>query len=275
MSKAEPLGANFLTESRALDAFVQTLPQSALNEATHFYNWTVRDEIMHLLFLDQVTQLAIEDESGFLAQLAEIRAWQAQGRELSDYMRRRYEALGNDALMTAWRRGYEELATVFANSHPKNRMKWFGPDMSIVSATSARQMEVWAHGQDIYDHFHASRINGDIVRNICELGVRTFGWSFINRRLPVPAAPPRVELKAPSGAMWAWNPEGEGTLSGPAEDFALVVTQRRNVADTDLVCEGTAALDWMRIAQCFAGAPSDGPEPGLREMFGRGYRNAD
>ena len=45
-----------------------------------------------------------------------------------------------------------------------------------------------------------------------------------------------------------------GSITGSAEDFCLVVTQRRDVADTDLAATGEAAV-WLTFAQAFAGAP--------------------
>ena len=48
-------------------------------------------------------------------------------------------------------------------------------------------------------------------------------------------------------------------ITGPALDFCLVATQRRHVDDTSLVVVGDAAADWMRVAQAFAGPPTDGP----------------
>jgi hypothetical protein len=45
-------------------------------------------------------------------------------------------------------------------------------------------------------------------------------------------------------------------------DFCLVVTQRRHVADTALDVEGPAAVEWISIAQAFAGAPGAGRQPG-------------
>jgi hypothetical protein len=53
-------------------------------------------------------------------------------------------------------------------------------------------------------------------------------------------------------------------VEGAALDFCRVVTQGRNVADTALRVTGENATRWMAIAQCFAGAPSDPPEPGER-----------
>jgi uncharacterized protein (TIGR03084 family) len=255
------LGENFLQECLGLDELVGTLNDADFARVTDFYGWTVRDEVMHLYFLDVMTLMAIEKEAEFLREVAAIRVWQKTG-ELSDFMRQRYAGLDRLALVAAWRETYLRLAGVFAEADPKTRMKWFGPDMSIVAATSARQMEVWAHGQDLYDLFRVKRVNADRIRFICDLGVRTYGWTFRNRGMEVPGPPPEVVLTAPSGAIWQWNAgEPSASVTGPAAAFAAVVTQRRHVDDTALLPKGGAARSWMLLAQCFAGPPSDGPAP--------------
>jgi len=254
------LGENFLEECLGLDELVRTLNDADFAKVTHFHRWTVRDQVMHLYFLDVLTLMAIETETEFLREVTTIRAWQKTG-ELSDYMRQRYAGLDRLALVAAWRDTYRRLADVFAGSDPKARMKWFGPDMSIVAATSARQMEVWAHGQDLYDLFDVKRMNADRIRFICDLGVRTYGWTFRNRDMEPPEPPPEVILTAPSGVTWQWNAgEPSASIIGPAAAFAAVVTQRRHVDDTALLQRGDAARSWMLLAQCFAGPPSNGPE---------------
>jgi hypothetical protein len=50
-------------------------------------------------------------------------------------------------------------------------------------------------------------------------------------------------------------------VRGSALDFCLLVTKRRHRADTDLAASGPGADAWLDIAQCFAGAPTDGPPP--------------
>ena len=57
--------------------------------------------------------------------------------------------------------------------------------------------------------------------------------------------------------------DADESVVGPAEDFCLVVTQRRHVDDTDLEVTGDAARDWMLKAQAFAGAATDGPAADL------------
>ena len=45
----------------------------------------------------------------------------------------------------------------------------------------------------------------DRIKNIAVIGINTFGWTFTNRGLTVPADMPYVRLTAPSGEMWEWN----------------------------------------------------------------------
>jgi uncharacterized protein (TIGR03084 family) len=66
----------------------------------------------------------------------------------------------------------------------------------------------------------------------------------------------------PDGTTWSFGDTGAvDRVAGPALDFALVVTQRRNLADTELVVEGPVATRWMAIAQAFAGPPGEGRAP--------------
>ena len=103
------------------------------------------------------------------------------------------------------------------------------------------------------------------LRNIAEIGVRTFGWAYRNRGLPVPPIRPFINLATPFGESWTWNtPSANEAVTGDAFAFCQVVTQTRNAADTDLHIAGPTARHWMSIAQCFAGPPETPPAPGSR-----------
>ena len=252
-------------ECLALGAFLATLAPEDWARRTAFFDWTVADEVMHLHLVDGFGIVSLTEPGAFPGLVAEIRAGQAKGIELSQRMREQFGHLAPDALLDLWIEGWRRSCDLFAAADPEARMPWFGPDMSVASFAAARQMEVWAHGQDIYDLFRIRRENGDRIRAICELGVRTHGWSFHNRGLERPS-PPEVRLIAPSGARWIWREGAAETISGPAEDFALVVTQRRHVDDTAIEICGEGARAWMEIAQCFAGEAATGPAPGVRKI---------
>ncbi len=145
------------------------------------------------------------------------------------------------------------------------RLKWGGPDMSARSCISARLMETWAHGQEIYDQLGVVRKNQDRIRNIVILGINTYGWTYAVREETAPEPKPYVNLTAPSGEEWTFNdPSADDLIEGAAEDFCQVVTQVRNIADTSLRVIGPNATDWMSKAQCFAGAAQPPPAPGTR-----------
>ena len=139
--------------------------------------------------------------------------------------------------------------------------------MGVRMFTTARQMETWAHGQAIYDLMGVAQTPTDRLRSVAEIGVRTYGWTFANRQSAVPGSAPHVRLTAPSGAIWEWNdPTPDNAVTGEALAFCQVVTQVRNVADTDLVVTGEPARIWMSLAQCFAGPPENPPAPGTRVL---------
>jgi uncharacterized protein (TIGR03084 family) len=94
------------------------------------------------------------------------------------------------------------------------------------------------------------------------LGVRARRNSYAANGAEMPEGEVRVEVRAPSGETWAWNESEVDRVTGSALDFCLVVTQRRHLADTDLVVEGPLATGWMEIAQAFAGPPGAGRAPG-------------
>ena len=128
-------------------------------------------------------------------------------------------------------------------------------------------METWAHGQDVADALGQPRIATDRLRHVAHLGVRARPFSYLVNGRDLPPGRIDVVLTAPSGERWDWTVgepiEGAAgsTVSGPALDFCLVVTQRRNVADTALEIEGGPAIEWMSIAQAFAGAAGPGRPP--------------
>jgi len=132
--------------------------------------------------------------------------------------------------------------------------------MGVLSFASARLMETWAHGQDVADALDARRVPTSRLRHIAHLGVRTRSFSYAVRDLAMPPMPVRVSLTGPAGERWVWEDSDDvpDSVQGSALDFCLVVTQRRNLADTALVVEGESAAEWMSIAQAFAGPPGPG-----------------
>ena len=257
--------ADLVAEADELRAFLETLDQKDWSRRTPFLGWTPWDVVAHLHFFDRVSLLALTDAAGFAAERKRLIEAMMGGRKSADVARDALGHLGNAELLATWHRTCREMARQLGGSDPDRRLPWFGPDMGVRMFTTARYMETWAHGQDVYDLMRVHRTHTDRIKNVAVLGVRTFGWTFANRKLPVPGPAPYVRLVAPSGAIWEWNePSDASRVCGSALEFCQVVTQGRNVADTKLEVVGDVARRWMEIAQCFAGGPADPPRPGER-----------
>ena len=131
--------------------------------------------------------------------------------------------------------------------------------MSVASACTARIMETWAHGLDVADALGVRRTPTARLRSIAHIGVRTRDFAFNVHGLTPPTEMFHVELRGPDGALWTWGPEDAAqSVRGSAEDFCMLVTQRRAPADLDVVATGADAQRWLTIAQAFAGPPGKG-----------------
>ena len=253
-------------EAAALHELLATLPDAEWVRTTLFKGWTINDVISHLHAGDLLAATSVRDPVAFGVMLADIRSKRAGGMSGIEENRLRIGRLSGARLLERWQAQLDELCTLLAAKDPAARLQWAGPDMGIRMFTTARQMEVWAHGQEIYDVLGRDRAPTDRLKSIAEIGVRTYGWTFANRGQAVPGEPPHVRLEAPSGATWQWNPTSTGNcVTGSALEFCQVVTQVRNISDTHLVVAGEPARRWMAIAQCFAGPPETPPAPGARQ----------
>ena len=254
-------------EYRALDTLCATLTPQQWHLRSAFYDWTPWDEVAHLCYFDETALQSVRDPERFAVEAARLFEWTARGEEISAIARDAYGHLDGPALLAHWRSRYESLVDALLPLDPKLRLGWYGPPMSARSFATARLMETWAHGQDVWDVLRRRRPATERVKHIAHLGVTTFGWTFANRKLPVPPVSPWVALEAPRGETWTWgDPGSEHRVTGSAEDFCLLVTQRRHVDDTALEYTDGPVADWLHMAQCFAGEPADGPKPGERKV---------
>ncbi|WP_146344506.1 TIGR03084 family metal-binding protein [Falsiphaeobacter marinintestinus] len=253
---------DFLDESDALYAVLADLPDADWTRPTQFKGWTLNDVLVHLHFWNQMADLSLQAPDGFKAKFG------AMFPEMQKHGMRAVEnadvTLRGADLREAWRALYSDMGARWAGLDPKQRVQWAGPEMSVRSSITARQMETWAHGQEVFDLLGVERAEQDRVRNIVVLGVNTFGWAYKVNGLKVPDQMPFLSLVAPSGAVWTFGEEGEDRIEGSAVEFAQVVAQTRNIADTELSVSGPVATQWTSIAQCFAGGPETPPAAGVR-----------
>ncbi|KWX23607.1 wyosine base formation domain-containing protein [Mycolicibacterium wolinskyi] len=256
MSTAEAIVADLRAESDELDTLVADLPDAGWATATPAPGWTIAHQIAHLLWTDRVSLIAITDEPGFNDLLAEAM------KNPTGFVDAGAEELAltpPSRLLADWRETRGRLHDELLGVADGRKLPWFGPPMSAASMATARMMETWAHGLDVADALGVRRPATARLRSIAHIGFRTRDFAFTVNGLTPPAEPFRVELRAPDGSMWAWGPDDAAQrVTGAAEDFCMLVTQRRAPSELDVTADGADAAKWLTIAQAFAGPPGAG-----------------
>ena len=256
---------DFKAESDALYVLMKGMDDAAFDVPTQFKGWTLNNVLEHLHMWNWAANESYVDEDNFVKWLGGAMKAIAASGGMRDFEAEWNGGKKGQELLSVWHEFYTNMAARFVEVDPKNRLKWAGPDMSARSSISARLMETWAHGQEVFDQLGVKRENADTIRSIAVLGTNTFGWTYATRGETPPGKMPFVKLTAPSGDVWQFGEVSENEcIEGAAADFCQVVTQVRNIADTDLRVTGAVATDWMSKAQCFAGAPETPPAAGTR-----------
>jgi uncharacterized protein (TIGR03084 family) len=245
-------------EHDALDEVVAHLSEQQWRLATPSPSWSVADQVAHLTFFDEAAVTALVNPERFRAERDLLFA-HAVEVGFDEFTLAPLRLLDDDQLLERWRGARRALEDAAGGLEERERVEWFGPSMGAKSFLSARLMETWAHGTDIVDALGGARPPTERLRHVAQLGYNTRRWSYQVRGETMPEGEVRVELRSPEGATWTWGPDStEDVVSGPAEEFCLVVTQRRHVEDTSLHA-GALGRHWLERAQAFAGAATSGP----------------
>jgi uncharacterized protein (TIGR03084 family) len=252
--------ADLTAEGDGAERLVAGLAAGEWARLTPAPGWTIAHQVGHLASGDELALLAATDpaasgarRAGFAAdfdRFADADAAQAAATPPADLLRR-------------WRAARAGLRDAFAGIPPGRKVPWMAGPMSPATLVTSRIMELFAHGQDIADALGVRRSPTSRIEHVARFGVRTRDFAYLARGLTPPAEPFRVELTGPDGQSWAWGPpDASQVVSGPAVDFCLLVTQRRNRADLAVTAQGSEADEWLGIAQAYVGGIGQGRVPG-------------
>ena len=185
--------------------------------------------------------------------------------DFTEAIARRVRARSMPSEVYAWfrRRACARCSTRCSALDPSTRVPWYGPDMSIASSLTARIMETWAHGQDVFDALGRYRTrrrrrcarSRTSARARCRTASSPAGST--SRRAGVRRAH-RARRRAVDVGR-----RGRATdrVEGDAVEFCLVVTQRRHVARHEACGDrpGRDAVDGDRAG--VRGSARRGPRP--------------
>jgi uncharacterized protein (TIGR03084 family) len=256
---------DFQQESESLADALRNLNDVDFKQKTQFKGWTIEDILGHLHMFNVAADLTLEDGAKFKLFFSRIEKEMVNGKTLLQSQYPWLNGMSGRILYNSWIEGSRKVAAKYVIADPKTRVKWAGPEMSARSSITARQMETWAHGHEIFDSLGIKREEFDRIKNIVFLGVNTFNWSHVVNKQVVPDAMPYLRLTSPTGQLWEFGDRNDKEMiSGDAVGFAQVVTQTRSFCDVNLTAIGPVANHWMNIAQCFAGNAEKPPVKGSR-----------
>jgi uncharacterized protein (TIGR03084 family) len=256
MASADSVVEDLRAESDSLDELVAELSADGWRTETPAPGWTIAHQIAHLWWTDRVAVVAVTDEPAFAKLVAEAAP---RATTFVDEGAEQLAVTPPADMLAEWRSTRTALHDELLRVEDGRKLPWFGPPMSAASMATARLMETWAHGLDVADALEVRRPATARLRSIAHIGVRTRDFAYAVHGLTPPAEPFRVELLAPGGQTWSWGPaDAAQSVTGSAEDFCMLVTQRRPHADLDVIANGPDAQKWLTIAQAFAGPPGAG-----------------
>ena len=92
--------------------------------------------------------------------------------------------------------------------------------MRAATLVTARMMETWAHGLDVYAARHTEPVDTDRLAHVAWLSTRALPYAYTVARREPPPEPLHVELTLPSGAPWNFGPEdAPARITGPASQY--------------------------------------------------------
>ena len=247
-------------EGEEVDAMIAGLDARQWSLPTPAPGWTIAHQVAHLAATFRLAGLAATQPEAFAAMAAQLspdfdaNVHGALSAYLSD---------PPQVLLGRWREERRTAERALAAVPPDQVVPWLVRPLPPAVLACAGMMELFAHGQDIADTLGVHRHRGDRLAPLVGFAVRVWDFGYLARDLTPPDTEFRFEITAPSGALWTFGPaDATQKISGPAEDFCLLVTRRRHRDDLAVTATGAEADAWLDIAQAYRGPAGPGRAPG-------------
>jgi len=238
-----------------LDRMVRGLTDAGWRSASRCESWSVADVLLHLSLTDRMAIGSLlgrfDDELRVLVEGVERAGSVDDGAAL---MVAHHRGRPGAEVHAAWRAGADELRALLADVDPHRRVQWVAGMLSSRTLAVTRLAECWIHTGDIAGGLGVERVPGDRVGHIARLAWRTLPYAF-EREGRTLVGPVAFELRAPSGAMWAFDPEGGAAatrVTGDALDLCMVAGRRVDPAATTLSGTGPDVDAVLALVRTYA-----------------------
>ncbi|MBM2620117.1 TIGR03084 family protein [Actinoplanes sp. LDG1-06] len=234
------------------------------SEPTPAPRWSIRHQVAHLTAVFRMAATAASDPAAFQAMAASL------GPDFdANVTAALHRFLADAGVMTArWRTEWTGAVSALSAVPAGTLVPWLVRPIPAPVLAAAGMTELFGHGHDVADTLGVTPQYTDRIGHIVEFGHRTWDFGYLARDLTPPAAAPRFDLRAPSGARWVLGADDAETVSGDAVDLCLLITRRRHRADLGLTASGPEADRWLDIAQAYRGPAGEGRRPGQFAQVG-------
>jgi uncharacterized protein (TIGR03084 family) len=260
VSASTDVYADLKTEGEVLDKIVASLDPAQWDLQTPAPGWTIKHQVAHLSSTARLAGISASDPDLFAKVTvgADKDFDGAVAALLTPYL-----SSSPTDLLARWRAERDEAVKALSVLPPAQMVPWVARQIPASALTCAGLMELFAHGQDIADTIGVPREYTDRIGHLTWFGTRNRDFGYLVRGLTPPEVEFRYEFTAPSGIRWEFGPaDAENRITGPAVDFCMLITRRRNRADLAIQATGAEANRWVDIAQAYRGSPGPGREPG-------------
>ncbi len=252
--------ADLVAEGDEIEAMVANLDADQWKLPTPAVGWTIAHQVAHLAATFRLAGTAASNPDEFRAIMARMsdnfgaNVEAAMAQYLSD---------PPEVMLTRWRAERRMAEKALAAVPDTELLPWLVRPLPASVLAAAGLMELFGHGQDIADTLGIKRRHTDRIGHLVWFGARVWDFGYQARGLTPPDVQLRFEITAPSGKVWQFGPaDSPERITGPAEDFCLLVTRRRHRADLALQAVGAEADRWLDLAQAYRGPAGPGRQPG-------------
>src|SRR5262249_38060236 len=155
-------------EQETLVALVRDIAPEDWLRPTPAWSWDVRDTVAHLAHVDELAMDTATDGPMSLSQLSSISA-SSEDVTYAGVLRGR--RMSGREVLAWWERTAAAERDLLRSLDPRQRVPW-GIGMSPPALTTARLMETWAHGIDVFAALGVDPLDTDRLAHVAWLATR-------------------------------------------------------------------------------------------------------
>ncbi len=239
--------SDLVAEEQSLDQFLQQINPRDWRKTTVWHGWTIHETVSHLASSEEYAFNALAEKGSRLKELEEygdIDALNEAGLAAGLDMR-------PQDVIEWWRGARAKVVEELSRSAATDRVPWFFGDMSAKSFATARLMETWAHGMDVYYAVGEEPEETTRIRHIAWLAWKSLPHVFKEAGEEYPSEV-RAEFRGPLYSKWVFGPaDAANVIRGEATEWAALAVDRVDLEDTQtLTATGDLAqraLELVRV----------------------------